>query len=314
MSESLPAPARLRLSVIVLNYRTPHLVLDCVGSVLPELDPTRDAIAVVDNASGDDSAEAIRSAAAEQGWKGVRVVESARNGGFAAGNNVGIRALSAQAYLLLNSDTLVRPGAIGWLLEALDADPRVGLVSPRLEWPDGTPQISCFRLHSPWSELIDAAGTGPVRKLLERWDVPLPVSDTPCEVPWTSFAAVMIRAAVLDQVGLLDEGFFMYYEDEDYCRRAARAGWRIRHEPRARVVHLRGGTSPVKALSAARKRRPRYYYAARSRCFRKAYGPLGLVAANLLYSVGRAIAWCRELVSDKEWHAVERELLDVWRG
>jgi len=304
----------LRLAAIVLNYRTPALVLDCLASLVPELDPARDAAVVVDNASGDESAEAIRRCAAESSWKTVRVVESPRNGGFAAGNNVGIRSVSAQAYLLLNSDTLVRPGAIARLFETLEADPAVGIVSPRLEWPDETPQVSCFRLHNPTSELIYAAGTGLIRRLLERWDVPLPISDSPFEPAWTSFAAVMIRAAVLDQVGLLDEGFFMYYEDEDYCRRTRRAGWRISHEPRARVVHLRGGTSPVKALSAARKRRPRYYYASRSRCFRKAYGPAGLFAANLFYSVGRAIAWSRELVGDKLPHAAERELLDVWRG
>jgi len=304
----------LRLAAIVLNYRTPRLVLDCLETLLPQLDPARDVAVVVDNASGDGSADAIGRAISERGWKGVRLVEAERNAGFAAGNNVGIRAATAGAYLLLNSDTLVRPGAVARLLETLEANPGAGIVSPRLEWPDGTPQISCFRLHNPWSELIYAAGTGPIRKLLERWDVPLSVSDAPCDVPWTTFAAVMIRAAVLDEVGLLDEGFFMYYEDEDYCRRVGRAGWRVRYEPAARIVHLRGGTSPVKALGAERKRRPRYYYTARSRCFRKAYGPLGLFAANVLYSVGRAIAWGRERMSDKEWHAVERELLDVWRG
>jgi GT2 family glycosyltransferase len=313
MTSGAAAPP-LRLAAIVLNYRTPALVLDCLTSLVPELDPARDAAVVVDNASGDESAEAIRRRAAESSWKSVRVVESPRNGGFAAGNNVGIRSVAARAYLLLNSDTLVRRGAVAPLLQTLEADPTVGIVSPRLEWPDGTPQISCFRPHNPTAELIYAAGTGPIRKLLERWDVPLPVSDSPFEPGWTSFAAVLIRAAVLDEVGLLDEGFFMYYEDEDYCRRARQAGWRIRHEPGARVVHLRGGTSPVKALSAARKRRPRYYYASRSRCFRKAYGPAGLLSANLLYSVGRAIAWSRELVGNKLPHAAERELLDTWRG
>jgi len=313
MSQRAPAED-LRIAAIVLNYRTPALVLDCLASLVPELDPARDAIVVVDNASGDDSVELVRRGVAEHGWKGVRLVESPRNDGFAAGNNVGIRAVTAHAYLLLNSDTLVRPGAVSRLLETLDSDPRLGIVSPRLEWPDATPQISCFRLHTPWSELIYTAGTGPVRSLLARWDVPLEVADEPFEPGWTSFAAVMIRGSVFEQVGLLDEGFFMYYEDVDYCRRAAHAGWRIRHEPRARVVHLRGQTSPVKALSAARKRRPRYYYASRSRYFRNAYGRAGLLVANLFWTAGRAVAFARELVGSKESHAVERELLDIWRG
>jgi GT2 family glycosyltransferase len=304
----------LRLAAIVLNYRTPALVLDCLETLVPELDPVRDAALVVDNASGDDSSEVIRRGITEHGWKGVRLVVAERNGGFAAGNNVGIRALSADAYLLLNSDTLVRSGAVERLLQALHSDPRVGVVSPRLEWPDGTPQISCFRLHTPWSDLVYTAGTEPVRRLLARWDVPIPVADEPFEPEWTSFAAVLIRGSAVERVGPIDEGFFMYYEDVDYCRRMLDSGWRILHEPRARVVHLRGGSSPVKALQAARKRRPRYFYASRSRYFRNAYGPMGLVAANLAWTAGRGIAFARELAGQKKPHAVERELLDIWRG
>jgi GT2 family glycosyltransferase len=304
----------LRVAAIVLNYRTPALVLDCLETLVPELDPVRDAAVVVDNASGDDSGEVIRRGIAERGWKSVRLIVAERNGGFAAGNNIGIRTVSAGAYLLLNSDTLVRPGAIAHLLGALESDPRIGIVSPRLEWPDETPQISCFRLHTPWSEMIDTAATGPIRCLLSRWDVPIPVADAPFEPEWTSFAAVLIRGAAVERVGPLDEGFFMYYEDVDYCRRVRQAGWRILHEPRARVVHLRGGSSPVKALQAARKRRPRYFYASRSRYFRNAYGPLGLLAANLAWTVGRGIALARELAGQKKPHAVERELLDTWRG
>jgi GT2 family glycosyltransferase len=306
---------RSRVAAVVLNYRTPDLVVDCVESVLRALDPTRDIALVVDNASGDGSAEKIRRVLVERGWTGrVRLVEAAENAGFAAGNNVGIRAVDAEAYLLLNSDTLVRPGAVETLFAALDADPELGLVSPRLEWPDGTPQVSCFRLHSPWSELIAGSGTGPIRSLLARWDVPLAVRETPFEPEWTSFAAVMLRRETVERVGLLDEGFFMYFEDADYCRRVWRHGLRVRHIPEARVVHLRGGSSPVKALSAARKRRPRYYYASRSRFFRRAYGTAGLLAANLMWTLGRGVAGLRQVLGRKRRHTVERELLDLWRG
>jgi GT2 family glycosyltransferase len=309
-----PGAETLRVAAVVLNYQTPALVLDCLETLVPELDPVRDAAVVVDNASGDGSSEVIRRGVAERGWKGVRLVVAERNGGFAAGNNVGVGAVSAEAYLLLNSDTLLRPGAVPRLLEALHSDPRIGIVSPRLEWPDGSPQISCFRLHTPWSEMIYTAGTEPVRRLLARWDVPIPVADAPFEPEWTSFAAVLIRGAAVERVGPLDERFFMYYEDVDYCRRARQLGWRVLHEPRARVVHLRGGSSPVKALQAALKRRPRYFYASRTRYFRNAYGALGLLAANLAWTAGRGIAFARELAGQKEPHAVERELLDIWRG
>lgn len=307
-----PGAPRVRVAAIVLNYRTPDLVLANLESLVPAVDPNRDAILVVDNASGDGSDVAIQDRIDRAGWKNVRLVCSPHNGGFAAGNNVGIRAVNAQAYLLLNSDAFVRPDAVEVLWCALAGDERLGLVGPRLEWPDGTPQISTFRFHSPWSELIAGSATGPVRRLLGRWDVPIPVSDQPFEPPWISFAAVLIRAEVFRQVGLLDEGFFMYFEDVDYCRRARWAGWAVGYEPRARVVHLRGGTSPVKALRAARRRRPRYYYASRRRYFRNAYGPVGPVVANLFWTAGRAVSWARELLGSKQPHTVERELLDNW--
>lgn len=303
-----------RIAVVILNYRTPALVAECIDTLLPEIDPARDAVVIVDNASGDDSVEALRALVARHPEAPLRLIESPVNGGFAAGNNLGVRAVAAQAYLLLNSDTRVRPGALGRLWSRLQSDPSIGLVGPRLEWPDGEPQVSCFRLLSPWSELIAGARTGPIRRLLARWDVPLPLRDEPFAPEWVSFAAVLVRAEVWRAIGAMDEGFFLYFEDVDTCRRAREAGFRVCYEPTARIVHLRGGSGPVKALSAQRKRRPRYYYAARARYFRNAYGPLGPLAANLCWSAGRAVAWLRETLGRKAPHTVERELLDVWRG
>lgn len=312
MGQTTAAP--VRIAAIILNYRTPGLVADCLATAVGELRPGEDEILVVDNASGDDSVPRIRAEIERGGWPHVRLVESSKNGGFAAGNNVGIRSVQARAYLLLNSDTLVRPGAVERLWETMQAASDCGMVSPRLEWPDGEPQISCFRLHTPYSEIIQGAQTGPVRKLLSRWDVPIDLSSKPSEPEWTSFAAVLIRREVFDTVGLLDEGFFMYYEDVDYCRMTREAGWRIVNDPTAHVVHLRGGSSPVKALSRALKRRPHYYYQSRARYFRKAFGRLGLLAANSGWTAGRAVAKVREVVGNKQQHTVERELFDTWRG
>ena len=164
---------------------------------------------------------------------------------------------------MLNSDTIVRPGAIQSLLDAMEANREAGFISPRLEYPDGTPQISCFRYHSPVSELIDAAATGPITKLFKNYDVPIEVSDTPIEPQWTSFACVLIRGEAMEQIGLMDEGYFMYFDDVDYCRTVRNAGWRILHWPSARVVHLRGGSGSVKADIASRKRPKAYLYASR---------------------------------------------------
>jgi GT2 family glycosyltransferase len=303
-----------RIAVVILNYRTPELVVDCLRSVATEVQSDTDCVVVVDNASGDDSVRIIRQEIERSGWRHVRLIESPNNGGFAAGNNFGIRSVDAVAYLLLNSDTIVRAGAPRTLFEALQQAPDIGLSSPRLEWPDGEPQISCFKFHTPLSEIIGGSQTGPVRRLLARWDVPTAVAESVTEPEWTSFAAVMIRKEVIERVGGLDEGFFMYYEDVDYCRKARQHGFRIVNEPKAHIVHLRGGSSPVKALQRARKRRPRYYYASRSRYFRNAYGGLGPVMANACWTAGRAISLVRELCGNKIPHTVEREFVDNWRG
>ena len=318
---SAPDPSalirRIEIAVILLNYRRADLVVQCLESLAPEVGGVRDwCVVVVDNASGDGSPERISRAIVERGWGGwARLAASPVNGGFSAGNNVGIQSVEAEHYLLLNSDTIVRPGALAALLAAMHANPSAGLVGPRLEDPDATPQESCFRFHTPWSELMAAAATGPISSLLRRYQVAQPASPVPCEAPWISFACVMIRARVIAEIGPLDEGFFMYFEDMDYCRRAWETGWRVRYEPAARVVHLRGGSSPVKQAFAERRRVPRYFFAARSRYFAKHYGGvLGVLLANCAWLAGRAVSLARELVGNKQPHTAERHARDLWTG
>jgi GT2 family glycosyltransferase len=129
---------------------------------------------------------------------------------------------------------------------------------------------------------------------------------------WTSFACVLIRREVFNRVGLLDEGYFMYFDDMDFCRRAWKAGIATLHWPAARVVHLRGGSSPVKQLAAERKRPPRYLYASRNRYYAKFYGRLGLWLANICWHTGRLISLAREIVRQKQAHTCKRQWLDIW--
>jgi GT2 family glycosyltransferase len=303
----------MRLCIVIVNYRTPGLVLDALESLTGQLEAGLDQVVVVDNASGDDSADRIEHAIAARGFANFcRVIRSPRNGGFSAGNNIGIRAADASYYLLLNSDTIVRERAVPLLLAEMEAHPEVGIAGPRLEWPDGTPQISCFRDHTPLSELLAAAKTGPISALLHAFEVPLPVADEVIEAHWVSFACVLIRREVVEKIGLLDEGYFMYFEDSDYCRAARAVGFRIGYFPGAHVVHLRGGTSDVKKRLAARRRPPRYLYASRARYFRKGYGVVGLLTANALWQLGRAISLGRELIGHKAPHTCEKEWLDNW--
>lgn len=302
-----------QLAVVILNYRTPQLVVDCLASLASQIDPQTQRVIVVDNASGDDSVTQIKGAIVAHQWQDwVQLLPSDQNGGFSAGNNLGIQAIHADNYLLLNSDTIVRPGAIKTLVSALDQYPEAGIISPRLEWPDATPQISCFRYHSPWSEAIDAARTSLITNLLHNFDVPIPTTDKSFEPQWTSFACVLIRRSVIEQIGLMDDGYFMYYDDIDYCRRTRQTSWKIRHIPDAHVVHLRGGSGSVKSDVASRKRPRPYLYASRSRYFTKFYGRWGLTLANLGWLLGRGVSALREILGQKAPHTCDRQWKDIW--
>jgi GT2 family glycosyltransferase len=305
---------RKRIASVVLNYQTPELVIDCLRSLVRELDPVRDALVVVDNASGDDSVEKLGSSPEIRSFGPAQLLEMEVNGGFASGMNAGIRAIDAEAYLLVNSDALVDPGSLEALWQSLNSSSDVGLVAPRLRNGDGEPLKNCFRFHTPWSELIAGSATGPIRRILASWDVPMEEPGGQFYPEWVSFAVVLVRAEVMSEVGLLDDEFFMYYEDVDFCRRMAQRGWRVMYQPAATGVHLAGGSSQIHELRRLRERRPRYYYAARSRYFGKHFGVPGLVAANMLRTVGRSIAFVRERIGRKKPHTARHETLDIWRG
>ena len=306
------AKEQAMVAVVIINHQTPQLVIDCLHSFYAELD-AHTRVVIVDNASKDGSLTILRDWISLNDKNGlVSLVESPRNQGFAAGNNLGIRYIDAEYYLLLNSDTIVRPGAIEQLVAIAKCYPRAGIISPRLEWPDGTPQESCFRDHTPVSELINAARTGPITNALKKYDVPMPVSSAAVRPQWTSFACVLLRRSMLEEIGLMDECFFMYYEDAALCRRARSFGWEVLHDPTAKVVHLRGGSSPVKRLAKRQRRLPRYFYESRSRYFVTVYGRSGLILANLLWLLGRSISKGREIVGGRPRQVPERQWLDIW--
>ncbi len=304
---------KYELCIAIINYKTPLMLIDCLESLLPEL-TGETIVTIVDNASNDTSVDIINAWLNKHSADGnFRLIISPINGGFSSGNNIGISGFKATRYLLLNSDTLIRPGAIAAMLNSFNNDINIGMVAPRLEWPDTTPQESCFTYHSPLSELISSAKTGVITKLLQSAVVPQPVSDTPRCYDWVSFACVMIKSDVIDAVGLMDDGYFLYYEDVEYCHRVKKAGWQIKYEPSAHVVHLRGGSSPVKAQTKLRKRLPRYFYESRTRYFFQVYGRSGLFLANVLWTVGWTISSIRRLISTSYLPDVSaKQWLDIW--
>ena len=251
-------------------------------------------VCVTDNASGDGSIEQIRAAIETNGWDWATLMPLPANGGFAYGNNRAIEpALQAedkpQYVYLLNPDTVVLPGAVKALVDFLDAHPEVGIAGGRAVNPDGSVRNSAFRFHTVLSELEGSIRLGVVSKLLRKHIVAEPPPDEPSRVDWVSGASMMIRREVLERVGLLDERYFMYYEETDFCLRAARAGFSTWYVPASRIIHLVGQSSGVTGAQRAAKRRPKYWFDSRHRYFRQNYGALRTLAADVLWTGGFAV-------------------------
>ena len=227
MSEATVPNSLTRLMVVILNYRTPSLTIDCLRSLVGEMQSPEGAarglslpgtrVVVSDNASGDGSVELIGGAIETEGWgEWASLLPLEHNGGYAFGNNAVIaRSLHSTNpppyFLLLNPDTIVRPGALHVLVDFMDEHPDVGIAGSRLEDPDGTPQRSAFRFHSVLSELDYGLSLGVVSKLLSKWMVAPPVSEEICRTDWVAGASMIVRREVFESVGLLDEKYFMYF-------------------------------------------------------------------------------------------------------
>lgn len=309
----VPSDSPPSITVSIINYRTGPMTVECVHSVLTDGAGTALRIMVVDNASGDGSAEEIAEwIAAQPAGTPVTLIRSPVNSGFSGGHNQGMAAAPADLYLLLNSDAVLRPGFFRALVAAVMAHPEAGIIAPRIIHDDDLPQTSAFRFASPASELIRGANTGWVTRLLKRWEVALGPDPDRASIAWTSFACIALRGSMVEAIGPMDEGYFLYFEDAEYCLRARRAGWRILWAPEAVAVHYRGGSGPVKSLAKARKRLPPYYYASRSRFLYQAHGRAGLIAANLAWHAGRGLAQFRRLFGKPVHPAVESEAHDIW--
>jgi len=200
-----------RLGTVIVNYRTPDLVIECLRSLCEETRGLpRPAVVVVDNGSGDGSAEKIAAATVAEDWTSwVSLLPLADNRGFSAGNNAGLRLLlqstqPADYFLLLNPDTVLRAGALQALLDFAERHPKAGIIGSRLEEPGGVPQWSAFRFHSAIAELERGLRLGIASRMLSRWTVLLPQPDSARRADWVSGASMLIRRNLLEAIGLLD--------------------------------------------------------------------------------------------------------------
>ena len=277
--------------IVIVNYRTVDLVVNCLHSLADQIGSISGArVLVMDNASGDGSVVTMTGAIDREGWQEwASVVPLDRNGGFAFGNNAGIRMalaspLGCDYLFLLNPDTLVHPKAIEALINFMDTHLEAGIAGSQLENADGGEECSAHRFHSPLSELTDGARLGVLDRLLKNHLVTPSIRKDAHRCDWVSGASMMIRRGVFEDIGLLDEDYFLYFEEQDFCRRATLAGWQIWYVPDSKIMHIEGAATGIQQVV---KRRPAYWYNSRRRYFTKYYGISGLVLADLLWAIGR---------------------------
>lgn len=286
------------LVVSIVAWKGADLTIACLRSLEPERASVPGMrVIVVDNASPDGAADRVESAIADNGWQAwATLIRAPCNAGFAAGNNIAIRAVLAEAdpaqyVLLLNPDTLVRPGALRILQDFVAARPEIGIAGGRSEDLDATPQMCCFRFPNAINDVVGYLGIGLVDRLLHRHLTRLGIPEQPREVDWVSGAFMLVRKAVFDDIGLMDEGYFLYFEETDFARRAQRAGWRCWHVPQSRVVHLVGQSSGVTVRDRPPQRVPGYWFESRRRYFvshhGRAYAALADLMVILVYPIGR---------------------------
>ncbi len=251
----------MRLSVIIITYNSAQHLRHCLASVEEHLKGVEYEVCVVDNASEDES----RALAGVAGGR-VRLLSNSRNLGFAAAVNVGLRNTSGRYVMWLNPDATIEGGDVGELLQYLDQEGEVGILGPQVLNADGTVQLSCrsfpsysaafFNRYSLLTKLFP--GNRYSRDYLHNdWD-----HQSLREVDWVSGACLLHRRSLVEDIGELDEHYFMYIEDIDFCLRASRAGWKVHYHPGLRVRHHIGGSSrqvPFSMIVELHKSIWRYY-------------------------------------------------------
>jgi len=235
------------LSIVIVSWNVCDLLRQCLRSILANLQACELEIIVVDNASGDDSVEMVRAE-----FPAVRLIANDQNRGFPAANNQGIAIAQGRYVFLLNPDTEVVDDALATMIAFADERPDVGVIGPQLLNPDGSVQSSRRRLPTLATAVFESTWLTPYapRSVLRRYRM----LDTPDEMTqdadWVDGAALMARRRAIEQIGPLDEGFFMYSEELDWCRRFGEGGWRVVYLPDARIIHHRGKSSEQVAAAS----------------------------------------------------------------
>lgn len=238
------------LSIVIVNYNAEKFLRKCLNSVYAETKKFHPDIWVVDNNSTDVSVPMVR-----QNFPQVNLIENKENVGFAKANNQAIAKCTGDYILLLNPDTLILHNAIEQVVDFIDENPTIGICGCKVLNEDGTLQLACRRsIPTPGVAFFRLAGLSrlfPKSKIMAKYNLTYLNPDIPHEVGAVSGAFLMIRKKSLEEIGGLDERFFMYGEELDWCLRTKNAGWKVMYYPKAEIVHYKGECSKFNHRKAA---------------------------------------------------------------
>lgn len=278
------------LSVVIVNWNVKDLLRSCLHSLLtaartfPQI---KTEIIVVDSASTDGSAKMVCLE-----FPQALLVASPENLGYAKGNNTGAKLTQGRYLLLLNPDTEVKPDTLQQLVNYLDAHPKAGAAGPQLLWPDGSIQSSRRRFPTLGSLFWESTLLGqwfPHHRYARQYHCEDQPADRVQRVDWVVGAALCLRRETWQQVGPLEESFFMYFEETDWCRRCAAAGWEVHYLPTAQITHYEGKSSEqAVAARSLRFQRSKLRYA------RKYFGPSWATGLHLFLWATFAWQWSEE--------------------
>lgn len=264
----------IKLSIVIVSYNTKELLLQCLQSVkkaIKGLDNRE--IIVVDNGSTDGTVEEIRKS--KLGIRNLFLIRNKQNLGFAAGNNIGIKRAQGKFILLLNSDTLVFPKTLVSMYQYMDTHPEVGVATCRVEFPDGQLDPACHRgFPTPWASLTYFLGLEklfPKTKLFGQYHLGFLPMDLLHEIDSPTGAFYLVRREVIDEVGFLDEDYFIYGEDLDWSYRIKQAGWKIIYYPYVKIVHLKKSSGRESGDKKLRREITSYFYETMKTFYKKHY-------------------------------------------
>ena len=288
----------MELTIVLVSYNTRTLLEPCFAA----LDAARgrvgpSEVVVIDNASRDGSADYI-----EQNFPSVRLIRSKENVGFGRANNMVLAGFDSDFMLLLNTDAFVAPDSIEKAMAYMKSDERCGIVGVRLTGRDGAVQPSCRYFPTPWNMFLGRTGLARLFPGVRLVDGPDWAPPTTQECDWVPGCFYLIRRSVIEQVGLFDPRFFLYYEEVDHCLATQRAGWKIVYLPTTSVVHLGGESAKADSeVTKAGKQVDKINIESALLYFRKNFGFGALVAYVILESTSDFIVLLKGLLRRLDW-------------